>query len=201
MCAMILPKQGSRGFSRYRPGTRRVLCNRMGSSIHIGRRVCIIGSAVDHNFGIFPFIEHSTASLCAYIVSAVDRKGRTILHLNTCATERYACKGNYRCASNGYSIQILCIGNRAIFEGHITADEVILKAGDQKVDKVLDGSIVVAAVDYKLADTCVTYKVTEKDGVCTYKTATASVDDEVILITNGKTGTDLRINTVIIDKR
>jgi len=84
-----------------------------------------------------------------------------------------------------------------------TADEVILKPSTNTVDKVLDNSIVVNGVDYKLADNCVTYKVTEKDDVCTYRTATADAGDQVILITNGKAADnkDLRIVTIIIDKR
>ena len=103
----------------------------------------------------------------------------------------YTLENNYLKTANGTAVTTA------------TADKVILKAGDQIVDKMLDSSIVVAGVDYKLADNCVTYKVTEKDNVCTYRTATVSTDDEVILITNGKAADnkDLRIVAIIIDKR
>lgn len=103
----------------------------------------------------------------------------------------YTLENNYLKTANGTAVTTA------------TADKVILKAGDQIVDKMLDSSIVVAGVDYKLADNCVTYKVTEKDNVCTYRTATVSTDDEVILITNGKAedNKDLRIVAIIIDKR
>ena len=103
----------------------------------------------------------------------------------------YTLENNYLKTANGTAVTAA------------TADKVILKAGDQIVDKMLDSSIVVAGVDYKLADNCVTYKVTEKDNVCTYRTATVSTDDEVILITNGKAADnkDLRIVAIIVDKR
>ena len=103
----------------------------------------------------------------------------------------YTLENNYLKTANGTAVTTA------------TSDKVILKAGDQIVDKMLDSSIVVAGVDYKLADNCVTYKVTEKDNVCTYRTATVSTDDEVILITNGKAADnkDLRIVAIIIDKR
>ena len=81
------------------------------------------------------------------------------------------------------------------------SDSIIVKNGDQLVDAVLDNSIVVDGTDYKLADNCATYKVTTKDGVSTYGNATVEKDNKVILITNDKTGTDLRIVAIIIDKR